>query len=261
MTTPLAHFSCDPASGRALPRRPSAAGGGSGIPEVVTDRIQEDEGERRDRTSMVRDQLERPRDGRTPIRNRQVLEAMAEVPRHLFVPAELRHAAYQDRPLPIGEGQTISQPYMVAIMSELLDLSPGDRVLEVGLGSGYQAAVLAALGAEVRAIEILEPLHRSATALLEGLGYPVRTRHGDGWAGWPEAAPFRGITVACAPDRVPPALVEQLAPDGSLVIPIGPRLGYQELKVISKSAAGRVTTRREMAVGFVPMTGDLQAPP
>jgi protein-L-isoaspartate(D-aspartate) O-methyltransferase len=187
------------------------------------------------------------------VRDSAVLEAMRRVPRHEFVPERWRARAYEDQPLPIGAEQTISQPYIVALMTELAAVGPGARVLEVGTGSGYQAAVLATLGAEVYTIEIVESLATSARAALARLGYgAVRVRHGDGWRGWPEAAPFAAIVVTAAPPEVPPALLAQLAPGGRLVIPVG--AADQELQVHERAADG-VHVRRVIPVRFVPMTG------
>jgi protein-L-isoaspartate(D-aspartate) O-methyltransferase len=182
-----------------------------------------------------------------------VLAAMRRVPRHEFVPARVRERAYADHPLPIGEGQTISQPYVVALMTELAAVAPGARVLEVGTGSGYQAAVLAELGADVYTIEIVERLAQSARATLDRLGYGrVHTRHGDGYRGWPEAAPFAAIVVTAAPPEVPPALLAQLAPGGRRVVPVG--TGEQELQVHERTPDG-IRVRRVTPVQFVPMTG------
>jgi protein-L-isoaspartate(D-aspartate) O-methyltransferase len=204
-----------------------------------------------ERERMIRVDLE----GRD-IRDPAVLEAMRRVPRHEFVPENLRGAAYADHPLPIGHGQTISQPYMVAAMTQLLQPRPGHRVLEVGTGSGYQAAVLAALVKEVYSIEIVEPLGREAAARLARLGCTnVQVRVGDGYAGWPEAAPFDGILVTAAPDHVPAPLLVQLKPGGRLVIPVGGPGETQWLDVIHKHPDGRLTTERAMAVRFVPLTG------
>ena len=182
-----------------------------------------------------------------------VLAAMRRVPRHEFVPGRVRERAYADHPLPIGEGQTISQPYVVALMTELAAVAPGARVLEVGTGSGYQAAVLAEVGADVYTIEIVESLARSARATLDRLGYGrVHTRHGDGYRGWPEAAPFAAIVVTAAPPEVPPDLLAQLAPGGRLVVPVG--TGEQELQVHERTPDG-IRVRRVTPVQFVPMTG------
>jgi protein-L-isoaspartate(D-aspartate) O-methyltransferase len=192
------------------------------------------------------------------VRDPRVLAAMRRVPRHAFVPARWRAEAYADHPLPIGEGQTISQPYIVALMTELAAVAPGDRVLEVGTGSGYQAAVLAELGADVHSIEIVEPLARAARTNLDGTGYGrVHTRHGDGYRGWPEAAPFAAIVVTAAPPEVPPALLAQLAPGGRLVIPVG--TADQELQVHERTPDG-IRVRRVTPVRFVPMTGARPSP-
>ncbi|HKY32556.1 MAG TPA: protein-L-isoaspartate(D-aspartate) O-methyltransferase [Candidatus Polarisedimenticolia bacterium] len=203
------------------------------------------------RRDMVREQIEA-----RGVKDPMVLEAMRSVPRHLLVPEGLRDLSYQDRPLPIGEGQTISQPYIVALMTELARVRPGDKVLEVGTGSGYQAAVLAALGAEVHTIEIVEVLAERARRDLTRLGYgSVRFRTGDGYRGWPEAAPFRAILVTAAPDHVPQPLVDQLEPGGRMVIPVGQPL--QSLVVVTRTESG---ARREeiLPVRFVPMTGEAQ---
>jgi protein-L-isoaspartate(D-aspartate) O-methyltransferase len=191
------------------------------------------------------------------VRDSLVLHAMNIVPRHLFVPPALRADAYADHPLPIGEDQTISQPYIVALMTELLDLRPGEKVLEIGTGSGYQAAVLAAITPHVYSIEILPGLARSATERLARLGYAsVQVRAGDGYRGWPEAAPFDAIIVTAAPDHVPEPLVAELAPGGRLVIPVGDF--YQELKLITRDLDGRVSEKAVIPVRFVPMTGEAE---
>ncbi len=184
-----------------------------------------------------------------------VLEAMRRVPRQRFVPDIERTLAYGDHPLPIGHGQTISQPFIVAFMTDLLDVRPGLRVLEVGTGCGYQAAVLAELGCEVDTIEIVEPLALQARQTLAELGYAgVRVHHADGHRGLPERAPFDRIIVTAAPAAVPAVLVEQLAPGGRLVIPVGERFG-QELMVIDKDEAGQCHERTTIGVAFVPLTG------
>ena len=188
------------------------------------------------------------------ISNPQVLRAMATVPRHEFVPPAIRQSAYEDRPLPIGHGQTISQPYIVAFMTEQLAPQASDRVLEIGTGSGYQAAILAGLVREVYSIEIVEPLAKRATADLARLGYHnVRVRHGDGYQGWPEAAPFDSIIVTCAPDHVPQPLVDQLREGGRMIIPVGD-FGNQNLFLLRKQG-GRLERERILPVRFVPMTG------
>jgi len=182
----------------------------------------------------------------------RVLEAMQNVPRHWFVPASQQAYVYVDSPLPIGYGQTISQPYIVAAMTEMLDPKPADRVLEIGTGSGYQAAVLAKLVRHVYTIELVEPLGQQAQARLAGLGYRnVTVRIGDGYEGWPGEAPFDKILLTAAPPDVPPKLVEQLKPGGRLVAPVG--TGWQELVVIDKDARGGVRRRTEFPVMFVPM--------
>lgn len=186
-----------------------------------------------------------------------VLAAVGAVPRHLFVPKDERRGAYEDRPLPIGFDQTISQPYIVALMTSLLDLRPGDRVLEVGTGSGYQAAVLSRVAGEVYSIEILKPLGERARRTLAGLGYRnVHLRIGDGYKGWPEAAPFDGIIVTAAAARVPEPLLRQLKVGGRLVIPVGDT--YQDLKVLTKRKDGGFDHSNVLPVRFVPMTGEAQ---
>jgi protein-L-isoaspartate(D-aspartate) O-methyltransferase len=186
----------------------------------------------------------------------EVLEVMGKVPRHEFVPAELRAAAYENRPLPIGHGQTISQPYIVAIMTDLLKFGPGQRALEVGTGSGYQAAILAELGGEVYTIEIIEDLGEQARGNLERLGYRnIEVRIGDGYYGWKEHAPYDAIVVTAAASHVPPPLIHQLKNGGRMVIPVGSRFMVQQLLLVEKDAAGKVTTRQILPVRFVPLTG------
>ena len=207
------------------------------------------------RRQMVRDTIAEPRDGRPPVRDARVVEAMEKVERHLFVPEEMRDWAYRDSPLGIGWRQTISQPYIVALMTELAEPDPEDRVLEIGTGSGYQAAVLAEIVDRVFTIEIVEPLGLRAAADLEAAGYEnVTTRIGDGYAGWPEEAPFDAIVVTAAPDHVPQPLVDQLAVGGRLVLPVGPDGGRQELQVLEKQADGEVERTRVIPVRFVPLT-------
>jgi protein-L-isoaspartate(D-aspartate) O-methyltransferase len=190
----------------------------------------------------------------------RVMEAISRVDRHRLVPDDERGNAYRNRPLGIGLGQTISQPFIVALMTDLLDVQPGDKVLEVGTGSGYQAAVLAELGANVYTIEILEPLGRQAAARMTELGYKtVTARTGDGYRGWSEHAPFDSIIVTAAVRELPPALIEQLKPGGKLVIPLGESTGAQTLCLIEKQNDGVTTTQREiLAVRFVPLTGEGQ---
>ncbi len=185
----------------------------------------------------------------------RVLAAMRSVPRHLFVPERLRSQAYGDYPLPIGEDQTISQPSLVALMTHLLRPRPGDVVLEVGTGSGYQAAILSGLVGRVYSIEIVEPLARQAAERLRNLGYSnVSVRQGDGYAGWPQNAPFDAIIVTAGAPHVPKPLVEQLKPGGRMVIPVGAAYSTQQLMLISKDANGRVKERRLIPVRFVPLT-------
>ena len=194
------------------------------------------------------------------VRDPRVLAAMRKVPRHLFVDPSQRSQAYEDHPLPIPGNQTISQPYIVALMTELLELQPNERVLEIGTGSGYQSAVLGELAKEVYTIEIVPELARSAAARLKELHYDnVVVREGDGYRGWPEHAPFDAIIVTAAPERIPQPLIEQLAPGGVMVIPVGGF--FQELKVFRKSADGRVTEKDILPVRFVPMTGEAEKTP
>jgi len=185
-----------------------------------------------------------------------VLQAMNRVERHRFVPSGAVRDAYANHPLPIGHGQTISQPYIVALMTDLLDLDPNDTVLEIGTGSGYQAAVLAELVEQVYSIEIIEPLARQAKERLADLGYAnITTRLGDGYFGWEEHAPFDAIIVTAAASHVPPPLIEQLEPGGRMVIPVGSRFLTQYLLLIEKDADGDVHSRQITAVRFVPLTG------
>ena len=206
------------------------------------------------RRRMVEQQLAGPGRGVT---NARVLAVMGKVPRHEFVPASFQPQAYDDHPLPIGDGQTISQPFIVAFMTEQLDPKSADKVLEIGTGSGYQAAVLSELVSQVYTIEIVDPLARRAEADLKRLGYTnVLVRTGDGYKGWPEASPFDAIIVTCAPDHVPQPLVDQLKEGGRMIIPVGPA-GDQELFVLQKKG-GRVERRAILPVRFVPMTGEAQ---
>ena len=203
------------------------------------------------RDRMVAEQIAAP--GRD-ITNARVLAAMRKVPRHEFVPESVRKQAYADFPLPIGHSQTISQPFIVAFMTEQLDPQPGERVLEIGTGSGYQAAILAEMGATVYTIEIVEPLAKRASEDLKRLGYTnVLTRAGDGHRGWPEAAPFDAIIVTCAPEKVPAALKEQLKDGGRMIIPVGGRWN-QELILLRKRGE-QLVEKTVLPVLFVPMTG------
>ncbi len=207
----------------------------------------------RQRSAMVRSQIEE-----RGLTDPALLTAMRTVPRHELVPAAVRDDAYADHALPIGFDQTISQPYIVALMTSLAAVQPGDKVLEVGTGSGYQAAVLAEMGARVFTIEIVEPLARRAAADLERLGYGrVHVRAGDGYQGWPSEAPFDAIIVTAAPPEVPAPLEQQLEPGGRLVIPVGSSGGIQELRVITRTATG-FEEEPTVAVRFVPMTGEAQ---
>lgn len=186
----------------------------------------------------------------------QVLEAMKKVPRHEFVPDQYKAQAYENRPLPIGQGQTISQPYMVAIMSELLAFDKTSKVLEIGTGSAYQAAVLAELADEVYSIEIIESLAESAKQRLQRLGYDrIHTRSGDGYYGWEEYAPFDAIMVTAAASHIPPVLIKQLKPGGRMLIPVGDRFNVQQLVLVLKDSHQRITTRQILPVSFVPLTG------
>ncbi len=225
---------------------PKVAEPGSPSPVAGTsdDRLEE-------RMDMVDRQIRR-----RGVTDQDVLEAMERVPRHEFVPEEYRSQAYADHPLPIGYGQTISQPYIVALMTDLLELKTTDRVLEIGTGSGYQAAILAEIVAEVYTVEIVEPLAGEATERLKRLGYPnVHTLHADGYFGWEEHSPYDAIIVTCAPDHIPQPLVQQLSDGGRLVIPVGPPGGYQTLWQVTKSGE-EIQKRNITGVLFVPLTGE-----
>ncbi|MFQ6069343.1 MAG: protein-L-isoaspartate(D-aspartate) O-methyltransferase [Candidatus Aminicenantales bacterium] len=205
------------------------------------------------RKRMVEEQL-KARD----ITDRKVLKVMGTIPRHLFVNPQYKKQAYSDYPLPIDEGQTISQPYIVALMTQVLDLKPGDRVLEIGTGSGYQAAVLAHIADEVYSIEIRKNLAQKAEKKLQELNYKnVRVKWGDGYFGWEEYAPFDAIIVTCAANHVPPPLLEQLKDGGRLVIPLGSTLYFQTLTLITKRGE-KLKTKHILGVRFVPMIGEAQ---
>jgi protein-L-isoaspartate(D-aspartate) O-methyltransferase len=187
------------------------------------------------------------------IKDPRVIKAMEKVPRHLFVPEDHRACAYDDAPLCIGEGQTISQPYIVAFMTETLDLKAGDKILEIGTGSGYQAAILAEIVKEVYTIEIIEKLGKRAKATLTHLGYKnVHVKIGDGYKGWPEQAPFDAVIVTCAPEKIPPDLVSQLKEGGRMIIPVGTEVSVQKLIKVTKKN-GRSEIQEERQVKFVPM--------
>jgi protein-L-isoaspartate(D-aspartate) O-methyltransferase len=202
-----------------------------------------------ERAQMVKQQIEQ-RD----VRNPDVLRVMRAVPRHLFIPESQRAWAYEDHPVPIGQGQTISQPYIVALMTELLEPAKDHKVLEIGTGSGYQAAVLSGLVKQIFSIEIVPELARSASALLAKQGYSnVKVRLGDGYRGWPEEAPFDRIIITAAPPEIPQTLIDQLAPGGKLVAPVGSTVWGQDLVVVDKRPDGKTRRRSVIPVMFVPM--------
>ena len=207
------------------------------------------------REAMVREQIAKPPDYRDPVKDQRVLDAMRSVPRHLFVPPSDLGRAYGDFPIPIGHGQTISQPYVVALMTEMLRVNPEHEVLEIGTGSGYQAAVLSALVKDVYTVEIVKPLALQAEERLKRLSYTnVHVRWGDGYYGWEEHTPFDCIIVTCAATFVPPPLLKQLKPGGRMCIPVGAQYAVQYLTMVEKSAEGAVTMRKTLPVAFVPLT-------
>jgi protein-L-isoaspartate(D-aspartate) O-methyltransferase len=211
----------------------------------------------KEREEMVAEQI-RARD----VKDANVLAAMRVVPRHAFIPENVQKQAYGDYPLPIGFGQTISQPYIVAFMTEALELKPDSKVLEIGTGLGYQAAVCAEIAAEVYTIEIIEGLAKSAEEKLRELGYAnVFVRAGDGYFGWPEKGPFDAIIGTAAAERIPPPLIEQLRPGGRMILPYETNLGFQHLVLVTKDEKGNVSKRKVMPVMFVPMTGEVTKPP
>ena len=219
-----------------------------------TPTAEDDLAEKRNR--MVQYQIEE-----RGVNDANVLNAMRRVPRHEFVPDEYYDQSYDDHPLPIGYGQTISQPYVVGLMSAALQLKPGDRVLEIGTGSGYQAAVLAEMGMQVYTIEVIPELADRATAKLQSLGYKaVQVRAADGYYGWPEEAPFDAIIVTAAPDHVPQPLIEQLKPGGRMVIPVGPVGATQTLWQFTADQSGELIARNLGDVRFVPLTRSEQTP-
>ncbi len=209
-----------------------------------------------ERTKMVSTQLER---GFTSIKDEQTLRAMRNVPRHLFVPKRLQSAAYDDTPLPIGNGQTISQPFIVAYMTEQLKLSSGEKILEIGTGSGYQAAILSEITPNVYSIEIIKELGEMAKSRLINLGYAtIKVKIDDGYYGWKKYAPFDAIIVTCASGHVPPPLIDQLKPGGRIIVPIGGVYEVQMLILITKDSKGNLKTEQLIPVRFVPMTGKIQ---
>jgi protein-L-isoaspartate(D-aspartate) O-methyltransferase len=202
---------------------------------------------------MVRDQIAQPRDYREPVRDQRVLDAMRSVPRHLFVAPHDVPKAYGDHPLPIGYGQTISQPYIVALMTEMLQVEPGQKVLEVGTGSGYQAAILSFITREVYTVEVIEALALPAAERLRTLGYStVKVKAADGYYGWEGHAPFDRILVTCAATLVPPPLLQQLRPGGKMCIPVGAQYAVQVLTMVEKAENGSVSMRKSLPVRFVP---------
>jgi protein-L-isoaspartate(D-aspartate) O-methyltransferase len=208
----------------------------------------------REREQMVKEGIENY--PYYPVKNQDVLRAMRRVPRHLFVPVEYQDLAYRNSPLPIGYNQTISQPFIVACMTEILDIKLNDRILEIGTGSGYQAAVLGEVCNHVYTIEIVAPLGRKAQKLLQELGYEqVKVKIGNGYEGWPEVAPFDKIIVTCAPDQIPQSLLDQLSPGGRMIIPVGGQRETQYLVEVNKDRSGRITKKEHYPVRFVPMTG------
>jgi len=208
--------------------------------------------------SKKREQMVRYQIKARGVKDELVLKAMREVPRHFFVPPAYKREAYEDYPLPIGEGQTISQPYIVALMTEVAEIRPGNKVLEIGTGSGYQAAVLSQITDLVFSVEIRENLARQAATLLSDLGYnQVRVRTADGYFGWPEEAPFDVIIVTCAANHIPPPLFQQLKEGGRLVIPVGSTVFYQTLTLVKK-VNGKPEFRQLLDVRFVPMVGEIE---
>jgi protein-L-isoaspartate(D-aspartate) O-methyltransferase len=230
----------------------AAAGGCGSRREGKAVQSTQNDADARRRATMVETQI-----AARGVRDPRVLAAMRKVPRHLFVEPSERVRAYEDHPLPIAGSQTISQPYIVALMTELLALPEHARVLEIGTGSGYQSAVLGEIADDVYSIEILPELARASARKLAELGYKnVSVREGDGYRGWPEHAPYDGIIVTAAPESVPQPLIEQLAPGGRMVIPVG--TFFQELKVFTRGADGRITEQSIIPVRFVPMTGEIE---
>ncbi len=239
---------CSPPAGKPGTSQPAATSPPKSDSPGIMPRTDERKAER---LKMVERQI-----AARGIKDKAVLEAMRNVPRHWFVPDRMQPYAYDDRPLPIGYSQTISQPYIVAFMTEALKLPADAKVLEVGTGSGYQAAVLAEITPHVYTIEIVEPLARHVMSTFKRLGYEtIVAKVGDGYAGWAEHGPFDAIMVTCAPGHVPPELVKQLKPGGCMCIPVGPQGFGQELLLITRQPDGSTVTRNLLPVSFVPMTG------
>ena len=231
-------------------------------PDLIISVEAQDSGEnhfRHLREKMVKDQISHPPDYRQPVRDERVLEAMRTVPRHCFVKQQDISRAYRDYPIPIGYGQTISQPYIVALMTEMLDVKPEHKVLEVGTGSGYQAAILSCIVKEVYSIEIVRPLGEQAALRFKRFQYRnVRTKIDDGYYGWKENAPFDRIIVTCAATIVPPPLLKQLRPGGKMCVPVGGQYAVQFLTVINKSMTGTISMQKMLPVRFVPLTRTVQ---
>ena len=254
-TIGMAGDGCPPEPGGREPENGESAR----VTEQAREKKTQEDRWKEKRHAMVEHYIEGRSVGSPAVESERVLDAMRKVPRHLFVPERYRDRAYSDTPLPIGHDQTISQPYIVALMTDRLQVEPDDRVLEVGTGSGYQAAVLSELCREVYTIEIVEGLAKEARERLKRLGYDnVRVRHGDGFYGWEEHAPFDGIIVTAAADELPQPLLGQLKPGGRMVIPVDTRFGAQELLAVKKTENGEVRRERITLVRFVPMTGRIE---
>lgn len=221
--------------------------------------LKDDESFRLLRHAMVNDQISHPPDFRDPVRDQKVISAMLTIPRHLFVPSNDVARAYRDHPLPIGYGQTISQPYIVALMTEMLEVDPDHRVLEVGTGSGYQAAILSVLVKEVYTIEIVKALGLQAIERLKRYHYSnIHVKINDGYYGWDEHAPFDRIIVTCAATLVPPPLLKQLKPGGKMCIPVGGQYAVQYLTMVEKTETGEIKMRKKLPVRFVPLTRSIR---
>ncbi len=246
----LALAACGESGPASVPPRPAPGGAVAETPPPLVDSADQ----RRARERLVNQRVEP-----AGVRDPAVLAAMRKVPRHLFVPPDGQSEAYDDHPLPIGHEQTISQPSLVALMTQMLQVDRASRVLEIGTGSGYQAAILGEIVQEVCTIEIVRPLGEEAARRLQQMGYKnVHVQVGDGYRGWPERAPFDAIMVTCAPERVPPPLVDQLKPGGRICIPVGPTGGPQELYLMIKRADGTLERQSALPVRFVPMTGQVR---